>query len=42
MKNEYVQLEPRSKETFEISDMLIMDSSVQVIYNNKTLGRLFK
>lgn len=31
MKNEYVKLEPRSKEIFEINEMLTMDSSVQVI-----------
>jgi len=31
MKNDYVKLEPRSKEIFESNDMLTMDSSVQVI-----------
>lgn len=32
MKNDYVKLEPRPKEVFEISDDLTMDSGVQVIY----------
>lgn len=36
VKNEYVKLEPRPKEIFESSDMLSMDSSVQVIYINDT------
>lgn len=30
IKNEHVKLEPRSKEIFEIGDVLTMDSSVQV------------
>lgn len=31
IKNEYVKLEPRSKDVFESIDKLITDSSVQVI-----------
>jgi len=30
IKNQYVNLKPKSKEIFEMSDMLIMDSSIQV------------
>lgn len=30
MKNDYVKLEPRPKETFNTNDILIMDSSTQV------------
>lgn len=32
LKNQYVKLEPRSNEIFEISDRLLIDSTVQVIY----------
>lgn len=39
MKNDYVKLEPRLKEVFEISDMLTIDSSVQVTL--KTICFLF-
>lgn len=35
MKNDYVKLEPRPKETFECADALTIDSSVQVIVNKK-------
>lgn len=33
MKNDYVKLEPRPKEVFEISDVFTTDSGVQVIIN---------
>lgn len=35
IKNQYVKLEPRSKDIFECSDILIMDSCTQVFYDYK-------
>lgn len=32
MRNQYVKLEPHKNEIFEISERLLMDSNIQVIY----------